>query len=307
MKSVRSQSAYARQWVSAPARGFLGGMALLWAAVACDSAQTLVAHDPVSTTPRVISLDYCADQYVLRFVPRSHIVAVSPDARKYFSYMRDAHRDVPSVSPAAEDVLVYQPTVVVRSYGGGPRARTFFERAGVRVVQLGYPTSLAQVRAQIVEIAGQLGSRAQGEQVANRFDQRLQTLRRRQHAPSALYTTPGGVTTGPGSLVHKMMLEAGLANYEQRAGWRDLPLERLVVDKPGMLAVATFGDAGSHVDPWTRSRHPHVRALSQQLPSVQFEGAWTSCGGWFLVDAIEAMSQDTVRPDAGHRPTGDAP
>ena len=36
---------------------------------------------------RVISLDYCADQYVLKFVDPENIVALSPDAEEPFSYL----------------------------------------------------------------------------------------------------------------------------------------------------------------------------------------------------------------------------
>lgn len=198
---------------------------------------------------RVVSLDYCADQFVLRFVPSEHIAAVSPDARKYFSFMKDAHVAVPSVRSTAEDVLALNPTRVVRSYGGGPGAPAFFNRAGIEVVQLGYPSTIDEVKENILNISTQLDNRVEGVRVVDEFDQRLAQLNTRLDTPTALYTTPGGVTTGPGSLVHQLMVAAGLANFEERSGWRDLPLERLVYRQPDQLANATFGDESTHVDP----------------------------------------------------------
>ena len=247
---------------------------------------------------RIVSLDYCADQFVLRFAPAENIVAVSPDARKYFSYMRDAHPDIPSVRSTAEDVLALSPTRVVRSYGGGSGARAFFGRAGVEVVQLGYPATLSEVRHNIQHIAAELGNAAEGARVVEDFDRRLGRLGASSDTPSTLYTTPGGVTTGPGSLVHELMVAAGLSNFEQRAGWRDLPLEQLVFEQPDRLANATFGDPATHVDPWTLSRHPRARRLVEETPGVEFEGAWTSCGGWFLVDAVEALATLSGRGEA---------
>ena len=263
------------------------GLVILLVVGACSKNET--SSEP--TTERVVSLDYCADQFVLRFVPKHHIAAVSPDARKYFSYMRDTHPQVPAVRPTAEDVLALNPTRVVRSYGGGPGAPAFFKRAGIDVVQLGYSSTLDDVRKNVLETATQLENAEEGRLVVADFDRRLAKLNAQSTAPTALYTTPGGVTTGPGSLVHEMMAAAGLKNFVQNSGWRDLPLERLVSDRPDQLAKATFGHEKTHVDPWTRSRHPLAKELVRSTPGVELEGAWTSCGAWFLIDAIEAMAK----------------
>ncbi len=252
--------------------------------------------ETMTRTGRVVSLDYCADQFVLRFVPREQIAAVSPDARKYFSYMRNTHTDIPAVRSTSEDVLALSPTTVVRSYGGGPGATAFFKRAGVDVVQLAYPSTLIEVRENIRRVASDLGNPEEGERVVQEFDRRLNALRETSEALTTLYTTPGGVTTGPGSLVHEMMLAAGLTNFEQSQGWRDLPLERLVYEQPERLANAAFGDKSTHVDPWTLARHPRARSLVRDTPGVELEGAWTSCGGWFLVDAVEALARLNSRP-----------
>ncbi len=61
---------------------------------------------------RIVSLDYCADQYVLKLVEPQRILALSPDAEKSFSYMREAARALPKVRPRAEDVLVLKPDLV---------------------------------------------------------------------------------------------------------------------------------------------------------------------------------------------------
>ncbi len=268
-----------------PAR-ILMAIVLFAACVACESPDPTLASDQ-----RVVSLDYCADQFVLRFVPQEHIAAVSPDARKYFSYMRESHKSIPSVRSTAEDVLALAPTRVVRSYGGGPAATAFFKRANIDVVQLAYPSTIDDVKKNILQVATELGQREEGVHVVKEFDRRLAKLQSRADLPTALYTTPGGVTTGPGSLVHQLMVAAGLDNFEKRAGWRDIPLERLVYSQPDQLANATFGDVRTHVDPWTRARHPRARQLMRDTPGVEFEGAWTSCGAWFLMDAIEALAR----------------
>ena len=102
------------------------------------------ANEPPQNAPGlgVVSLDYCADQFVLKFVDRENILALSPDATASFSYMKEAAIGLPTIRPRAEDVLLLKPEIVVRSYGGGPLASAFFERTGIKIVQIGYAGDL---------------------------------------------------------------------------------------------------------------------------------------------------------------------
>ncbi|MCG8441008.1 MAG: ABC transporter substrate-binding protein, partial [Caulobacterales bacterium] len=100
--------------------------------LAAASGTGAASAPPAPERPaRVVSLDFCADQYVLKLVERQRVLALSPDATREFSYMRAEAAGVRSVRPRAEDVILLEPDLVVRSYGGGPNAAAFFERAGV--------------------------------------------------------------------------------------------------------------------------------------------------------------------------------
>ncbi|MCE2487867.1 MAG: ABC transporter substrate-binding protein [Desulfurellaceae bacterium] len=238
---------------------------------------------------RIISLDYCADQYVLKLAPREHILAVSPDAEKTFSYMRGYAKGLRQIRPQAEDVLVLQPDLVVRSYGGGPNVTAFVERIGTPVLQIDAAHDLDGVRNTIAAVAEGLGQQARGAAVIAEMDARLAALRALPDAPAALYTTPAGVTSGPGTLVHEMLRAAGLANFQREPGWRSLPLERLAHEQPDLVAAVIWG-ATNHDDNWSAARHPIARQQLRERPVVSLEGAWVACGGWFLLDAIEALA-----------------
>ncbi len=240
---------------------------------------------------RIVSLDYCADQYVLKLAPRSRIAAVSPDAGAEFSYMRAASVGVPRVRPNAEDVLVLRPDLVVRSYGGGPGAAEMFARAGVPVLQLGYADDLAGVRRVLVETASGLGEGAKGGAIARDFDARLAAIAATASGKRALYVTPGGVTSGPGTLVDETLRASGLANFDDRAGWNPLPLERLAREQPDVVAAAFFDTRWNKADPWSAAAHPVARDALRDRVLVSLPGAWTACGGWFLLDAVEALAK----------------
>lgn len=239
---------------------------------------------------RVVSLDYCADQYVLRFLPESKILAVSPDATRSFSYLKEQARGVPQVRPTAEDVLTLNPDLVVRSYGGGPHTLPFFSRAGVEVLQIPYANNIEDIRDTTKMVARLLGAALAGETLVKQIDQRLAALHTRADLSTALYMTPTGVTSGPGTLVHEMLAAAGLVNFERRTGWYSLPLERLAYEQPDMIAAAFFDNKTNHPHRWSAMRHPVARTQVSDLPTTMLQGAWTACGAWFLVDAIEALA-----------------
>ncbi len=245
---------------------------------------------------RIVSLDYCADQYVLKLADKEQILAVSPDATKSYSYMRETAIGVPTIQPRAEDVLIQQPDLVVRSYGGGPNVSAFFNHAGIPVVQIGWTQHLKEgqdnsLQSVLRSVAAGLGQVERGEQVITEFNSRLAAIPMRNDAPETLYMTTSGVTTGTGSLIHEMLSAAGLANFQKEPGWHSLPLERLVYEQPDMVAAAFFESFKRYSDIWSPSRHPVARQQLNNAALVHLQGAWTSCGGWFLMDAIEALAE----------------
>ncbi len=288
-----------------------------------------VETNPAAWPPqRIVSLDFCADQYVLRLAERERILAVSPDAERDFSYMRERAAGLPTVRPVAEDVIVLKPDLVVRSYGGGPQAPVMFARAGVPVHNVGWAEDFPAILRTIGETATALGNPDQGHAVAAEMLGRLAALNehasgdyRHGGAPradtdgtvraadpggdapraanpggnppraAALYMTPAGVTSGPGSLIHEMLTAAGLDNFQARPGWRSIPLERLAYEQPKLIAAAFFGSLTNHPHGWSPARHPVARTQLAERAVVPIEGAWTACGAWFLMDAVEALAQ----------------
>lgn len=239
---------------------------------------------------RVVSIDYCADQFVLKLLPKARILAVSLDAGKQFSYMRNSADGIPQVRPLAENVLVLQPDLIVRMYGGGAKAPDFFERAGVPVLQLPFVNDIDGIRQSIMTVAARLGVPENGAALVQEMDERLNVLKLQKSNKRVLYMTPTGVTSGPGTLVHEMLAAAGMTNFEERQGWHGLPLERLAYETPDVVAAAFFESNINHASLWSAMRHPLAREQMLGLPTVMLQGAWTSCGAWFLLDAIESLA-----------------
>jgi iron complex transport system substrate-binding protein len=265
----------------------------LFGLVSCG--KPISVSSPTSERPmRIVSLDFCADQYVLKLADREQILALSPDGKREFSFMRDQAKGLPTVRPLAEDVLILKPDLVVRSYGGGPNAGALFERAGIPVLQVGWANSIdgeavGTIPSVIADLAEGLGQAERGQSVIDDFKQRLNRIRANPSGKSTLYMTPTGVTTGGETMVDQMLQAAGLNNYMDKPGWHSLPLERLAYERPDMVAAAFYSARTDHENVWSPSRHPIAKRELSETPRVDLEGAWLACGGWFILEAVEAL------------------
>jgi iron complex transport system substrate-binding protein len=271
--------------------GFL--YALVLGAAGCTQPPALKTDH--ARPQRIVSLDYCADQFVLKLADRAQIAALSPDATKSFSYLADEAQGLAQVRAQAEDVLVLQPDLVVRSYGGGPGVTASFARAGVPVAQLQFVEDYAGIRANVRQMADAFGHPARGDALVSEFDRRLAAIDRPSSPPKALYMSSGGVTTGAGTLIDTMMKSAGLQNFFDKPGWNPLPLEQLAYERPDLVIAATFGPAGPGIDAWSSARHPVARGAAKDQAIAPLDGALTACGGWFVVEAIETMAKAAPR------------
>lgn len=240
---------------------------------------------------RVISLDYCADQFVLKLLPKERILALSTDSKKEFSYMR-AHADgIPQVRASIEDLLILSPDMIIRSYGGAGNMTHFLNQVDIPLVQMPVSTpDIDSIRRSILFVASQLGVPQRGEEVVAEMDRQLNRIAHTAKGGVALYMTPTGYTGGSGTLIDDIFQAAGYQNFEARAGWWPLPLERLAYEKPDLVVAGFFDGQISNPNQWSAMRHPIAKRQLSERPSVFINGAWLACGGWFIVDAIAALA-----------------
>lgn len=247
---------------------------------------------PLPERRGVISIDFCADQMVLGLLPRAQVRAVSFEADSDASFAAPRARGIPRLRPQLEDIAALHPAVVVRSYGGGTRLDRQLEAMGIRVVQLGYPATMDAVRADVRRAGAELGADARAAALIAGFDAELAAAgTAKSPARTALYVTPGDVTTGPGSLVAEVIGAAGFRPYRTEAGWGSLPLEAMVRRPPDVVFRAFFDSTRYRQDYWTASRHPVVARASRTATDVEVPGAWIACGNWLTGHAVAALAK----------------
>ncbi len=240
---------------------------------------------------RIVSIDYCADQVLLGMVHRSRIAAVSVDVASDPLFSLPRARGIPRVRPSAEEVLALRPTLVVRSYGGGPRFETVMRRAGVATYTLPYAGSLADIGPGLSATGARLNAAVAASTLRANLAAAVSRARNASRTGDrALYVTPGDVTAGTDSLVADILRTAGYRPYLDRAGWHRLPLERLAGRRPAIVVRGFHESRAYQQDRWAASGHGLLTQSLKGVPVVDIPGSELACGNWLVGSALDRLS-----------------
>jgi iron complex transport system substrate-binding protein len=262
------------------------------AATVLLAAATAQAADKAK---RIVSLNLCADELVLRLADRDNIASVTwlsrdPDN----SNVASLAAQVPVNHGLAEEVIALDPDLVVAGLHTGRSAVALLRRTGFPLIELAVPRSLDEIREQIRTVAGAVGEPQRGERMVTEMDDRLAGFA--QAAPAirrrALVLNPNSFTAGSNSLADKIMAAAGLANLAPALGvgnYGRVPLETVVTARPDLLIIDARRDGPPS---WATEllRHPVLAALGKTRLVVLPSRLWT-CGGPAVVEAVARLAQ----------------
>lgn len=230
---------------------------------------------------------------MLKLAPREEIASLSPRADDPDSLLRNEAVGLPRRRVSLESVLAARPTHVVRYWGGSPTLVRALERRGVRVHTIGDARHLDGVRAELMKAGAFLGPDAiRGAQAAaTEMDRKRTAARGAWRGARALYLTPGGYTSGPGTLVDAILKAAGMTNAVERSAFAPVPAEALVLNPPALLVFGFF-DTAAQVGRWSPGRrYASLRPL-RNAPAVALPGSMLGCPAWFVADAAERLAAE---------------
>jgi iron complex transport system substrate-binding protein len=246
---------------------------------------------PASAAPRrIVSLDYCADQFVLALADRDQIAALSRGSLRDDSYFRNRASGIRQTRSTLEEVLALRPDLIVRNWGGPWDAETVYGRFAVPVLQVGDTPDFASARADLIDAAGRFGHAARGEAIARDLDQRLARLAARRSGAPVMYLSAGGAVAGSGTMMDAVITAAGGRNLRTEASWTMMPLERMVETPPTLIALGFFDSGREQVNAWSPSHHPAMRRALADARTVRLPAAAVSCEAWYAIDAAETIA-----------------
>ncbi len=240
--------------------------------------------------PRVVSLDQCADQFVLALAPRGDIAALSYRARQPDSYLRASASGLPLRRADLESVLAVRPAVVVREWGGDAQMAGRLASLGVTVVGIDDAADFAGVRANIRRVAAALGRGPQGETLIAGMDTKLAAAGGAGRGRRLLYLTSGGFTAGRGTLVAAMIQAAGYANAASAPGFEPVSLERLALEPPDAVALGFFDPASVRTQHWSLASSPVLNRTLKGRVAASLPADILGCPAWFAADGAQSLA-----------------
>ncbi len=246
---------------------------------------------------RIVSLNLCADELVLRLAAPDTVKSVTWLARDpALSNVSALAQAVPVNRGLAEDIVPLAPDLVIAGVYTTRTTVALLQRLGVPVLELAVPSSIDEALAQITNVAAALGTPARGAQLAADIRKQLASLpvtAPRSAQPIAAVYQPNGFTIGQGSLVNDLLSRAGLRNLavERRIdNYGVLPLELLLFAEPDLLLMNAAEDRGPAMA-YEVLRHPALAHRYHSARVVSVPSAWWSCPGPRLADAVQHLQQ----------------
>jgi len=276
----------------------------LWLAIFGGLAN---ANDVPARPQRIVSLNMCTDELVLRLASLKHIASVtwlSQDPRN--ANMAARALVIPANHGLVEEVLAHKPDLVIAGAYTTRSTVALLKRVGVTVREFGVPRNLAEMRQQIRDMARLLGEQENGEALIAEIDARLAALadRPRPTHPRAIVLRPNGFTTGRGSLVDEILTAAGLTNLAAELGidnYGQIALETVALGGADILILNTTPDGPPSLA-HEILHHPVLARLSDRLKLVALPSKRWTCAGPAVIDAIELLLDATAPTPAGKSP-----
>jgi len=255
---------------------------------------------------RIVSLDLCTDQLLLELAPRAHIAAVTHLASDAsVSAIPEQARGIPITHGAAEEVLAYDPDLILAGPFGVAASIGLLRRLERNVVVVPLAQDLDGVRSAVTTVARAIGAVERGEALLAEFDRRLAAVAAPVPPgavrPSALLYQVGGVVSGPDSLADAALTAAGYRNkardYRLARNGR-APLELIIAEPPDLLLLASRGDDYTTAAA-DNLRHPALLRLRRERAAIELPWQLWLCGTPHIAEAIEKLAAARSRLGAG--------
>jgi iron complex transport system substrate-binding protein len=293
----------ARQWLAAA-----GLAAAVLMTCAADAHAAAKPHaEGVAKPSRIVSLDLCTDQLLVELVARERIAAVTHLlADPAVSAIPEKGRGFAITHGAAEDVLRYDPDLILAGPYGVSAAVGLLRRLGRNVVVVPLANDLDGVRAAVRAVAAAVGEEKRGAAMIADYDRRLAGLARASPQgapPSAVVYQVSGAVSGAGSLADAALAAAGLRNLAAdyplaRTGI--VPLEMLLARPPDLLVLSSAPDE-YRTAVADNLRHPVIQILRRRGITVDLPWRMWLCGTPHIVEAVERLAAARARIEARSR------
>ncbi|MBA3676306.1 MAG: ABC transporter substrate-binding protein [Sphingosinicella sp.] len=254
---------------------------------ACILAASLIAGVAEAAPKRVASLNLCTDELLLTLGEPAQTLSVTHLAQQaaetpLWKTARQYRRNDGSLL----SVIGMKPDLIL-TMGGGARDRVrIAERLGLRIVDVPYPTSLADIEKGIGAVAAALDRPEAGRRVL------AEIARLKAGAPSrqadTIWIGGGGRSVAAKGLAADWMRLAGLS--QRRLQGDRVSLERLLVAPPSVLLRSNYRQ-GQYSNEQRWLSHP-LASTAGKSRILEADGRRWTCMGPLMVSEIQRLRRE---------------
>jgi len=262
-------------------------------AIAGVAGSGLAVAEPL---PTVASINLCADQHVLTLADPEQIRTVSWLAAdpEESSFAVEAARFTLNYG-TAEELLAFDPDVVMAGTYTSPFTRALLRRLGYTVVELAPENSVEDIERNLLLVGAAIGQIERSELAVATLRARMHAIENERplHRMAAVVVRPGGFTVGAHSLADDLMQRAGVRNVAAEQGldrWGSLSMEALLLSDPDLIVLTGYRGAQPSLAN-TVLQHPALRRLGAEHRTTTVPAALWACGSVRSLEAPKVLQQ----------------
>lgn len=244
---------------------------------------------------RIVSLSLCSDELVVLLAEPGKIASLSylaADPR--YSFFSKGLGDIYLNHGQAEEVISFQPDLVLSSQFSATSAVNLLQGFGYPVKTLGFPATLQEAYQQIQEVAELLDEVERGENLILQMQKRINEVREsltELENLTAIFYANNGFSFGSNTLRDDFLASLGIRNLAAEQGLSGsglLSLETLISGNPDYLLIDQSGLHDAKLaqplllHPVLKSYFPTENIIV--LPDTLFQ-----CAGPSMIEAYEIM------------------
>jgi iron complex transport system substrate-binding protein len=246
---------------------------------------------------RIVSIGLCTDQLLLLLAERDQIASLSAWARDPdMSYMIDSVGDIPLNNASVEEVVAFEPDLVLASRFAAWDTARYLRRLGYEVRQTPATDSIADIYALLRQVGAWTGNSERAEALVAEMRRELDAIEQRYSArprKSVILYSPNGFTVGANTLEDDLFRHAGYRNLAAEMGlegYRPIALETLLAADPDVLHIDRDLSRPDSLAT-ARLEHPVLARFGAQRDDLEIPLRLRICGGPMITEAVESMAR----------------